>query len=72
MHARTLRAAALVAVMVWSSVAHGEGQEEKLRSKLAQPFFSNVEWVTDYAEALRKAKEEKKLVFAYFTRSYYP
>ena len=72
MHARRLLAATLVAVGVVSSVARGEGQEEKLRSKLAQPFVSNVEWVTDYEEAIGRAKREGKLVFAYFTRSYYP
>ena len=72
MNARNLRAAVLAAVAAIPSIAHAEGQEDKLRSKLAQPFVGNVEWVTDYAEALRKAKEEGKLVFAYFTRSYYP
>ena len=72
MHARNLRAAALAAVAAISSIAHGEGQEDKLRSKLSQPFVGNVAWVTDYAEALRQAKTEGKLVFAYFSRSYYP
>jgi hypothetical protein len=72
MHVRSWRAAALAAVGMLSSVAHGEGQQEKLQSKLAQPFVSNVPWVTDYEEALRRAKQEGKLVFAYFTRSYYP
>ncbi|MFI5402927.1 MAG: hypothetical protein ACHQ1G_08325 [Planctomycetota bacterium] len=72
MDARTLRAAALAAVAALSSAAHGEGQEDKLRSKLAQPFVGNVAWVTDYEVALETAKKENKLVFAYFTRSYYP
>jgi len=72
MDARNLRAAVLAAVAALSSAAHGGGQEDKLRSKLSQPFVENVEWVTDYKEALRRAKEERKLVFAYFTRSYYP
>jgi hypothetical protein len=72
MHARSLRVAALAAVGVLSSLAHGEGQEAKLRSKLTQPFVENVDWVRDYREALDRARHEGKLVFAYFTRSYYP
>ncbi len=72
MDVRTLRTAALAAVVALSSTAHGGGQEDKLRSKLSQPFVENADWVTDYGQALRKAKEENKPVFAYFTRSYYP
>jgi hypothetical protein len=72
MNASKLRAAVLAAVAALSSAAHGEGKDEKLRSKLAQPFVGNAAWVTDYEEALRRAKKENKLVFAYFTRSYYP
>lgn len=72
MHARKMRAAVFAAAMGFSTLAHADGLEEKLRSKLQEPFVGNVAWVTDYEEALRQAKKEGKLVFAYFTRSYYP
>jgi hypothetical protein len=49
-----------------------ETLEQKLEAKLKEPFVSNAPWVLDLAEATKKAKEEKKLVFAYFTRSYSP
>jgi hypothetical protein len=53
-------------------VANGEDLEANLKSKLAQPFVANADWATDYGKALARAKQEGKLVFAYFTRSYYP
>lgn len=46
--------------------------EQKLEKKLKEPFVSNASWVLDYAEAMKKATEENKVIFAYFTRSYSP
>ena len=43
---------------------------KKRDAKLAEPFLKNAEWVTDYDQALKTAAESKKLIFAYFTRSY--
>jgi len=39
-------------------------------AKMAKEFISNAAWVTDYDEARKMAKEEGKLIFVYFTRSY--
>lgn len=45
---------------------------KKLEAKLNEKFLKNAEWVTDYDAALAKAKESKKLIFGYFSRSYAP
>lgn len=43
----------------------------KLRTeKLAKPVFTKATWVTDYDAARAQAKQEGKLLFTYFTRSY--
>jgi hypothetical protein len=76
---RTVRtpatALALLLAMAASSSAQapeGETLEQKLEAKLKEPFVSNANWVLDYAEAMKRAKEENKVIFAYFTRSYSP
>ena len=48
-----------------------QGQMQKnFDDKMAKDFISNAAWVTDYDEARKTAKEEGKLIFVYFTRSY--
>jgi hypothetical protein len=76
---RTVRtpttALTLLLAMAASSPAQApEGQtlEQKLEAKLKEPFVANAPWVLDYAEAMKKAKAENKIIFAYFTRSYSP
>jgi hypothetical protein len=46
--------------------------QDKLDAKLKEAFVSKVPWVLDFAEAMKKAKAENKLIFVYFTRSYSP
>lgn len=41
-----------------------------LEAKLAKPFVAAGGWITDYDEARALAAKEKKVIFAYFTRSY--
>ena len=43
-------------------------REEKLASK----FLQNANWITNYDKARTEAKKSKKVIFAYFTRSYAP
>ncbi len=71
---RTVRssAIALALLLVMAATASAQSNEEKLEAKLKEPFVANAPWVLDYADALKQAKEGKKLVFAYFTRSYSP
>ena len=38
--------------------------------KLAKPVFQAANWLFDYDEARKQAKEQDKLLFTYFTRSY--
>lgn len=50
-----------------------KSQEEfiKLRDeKLAKPVFKLAKWNTDYDAVRAEAKASKKLILAYFTRSY--
>ena len=63
-------ALALSAVLCSTSLA--QSLEEKLAKKLKSPFIQNAAWELDYDAALQKAKEQKKLVFAYFSRSFAP
>lgn len=49
-----------------------ESDEEKLEKKLKTEFVKKGGWIVDFDEACKKAKEEKKPIFAYFTRSYAP
>jgi hypothetical protein len=44
--------------------------EEKRDAKLKEEWLKKVDWITDYDKAREAAKKEKKLIFAYFTRSY--
>jgi hypothetical protein len=61
-----------LALLLAAAASSAQSLEEKLEAKLKEPFVANAPWVLDYGEALAKAKAEKKLVFAYFTRSYSP
>lgn len=46
--------------------------EKKLEKKLKKDFVTKVDWMTDFNKAKEKAEKEKKVIFAYFTRSYSP
>jgi hypothetical protein len=43
-------------------------RDEKLKAE----FLQFADWTTDYDEARKRAKETKRPIFAYFTRSYSP
>jgi hypothetical protein len=67
-----LSAAALTALLALPSTGYAQSLEERLEQKLKKPFMTNAQWVLDYDEALKAAKDEGKAIFAYFTRSYAP
>ncbi len=70
---RTVRSSVTaLALLLAAAASSAQSLEEKLEAKLKEPFVANAPWVLDYQEALAKAKEGKKFVFAYFTRSYSP
>lgn len=59
--------------MAAPAAAQGEETlESKLEHKLAKSFVTHGNWILDYDEARKIAKEEGKLIFVYFTRSYSP
>lgn len=47
-----------------------EQMQKNFDDKMAKEFVSNAAWVTDYDEAKKMAKEQGKVIFVYFTRSY--
>ncbi len=53
-----------------TSAAYAQTMEERRDKKLAEPWVTFVNWVTDYDKALAESKESGKPIFAYFTRSY--
>lgn len=65
-----MRTSALLLAL--SALAAADELQERLDAKLKKDFVANAAWVLDYDEALARAKQEGKLVFAYFTRSYSP
>ncbi len=67
---KTKLAMAILAALSTSALA--ETNEEKLQKKLKAPFLKSVAWELDYDAALKKAKDQNKVIYAYFTRSYAP
>ena len=47
-----------------------EQMQKNFDDKMAKEFVSNAAWVTDYDEAQKMAKDQGKVIFVYFTRSY--
>ena len=45
--------------------------EQQLQSKLAQPFLTRVDWITDYDLARERAAARRQLIFGYFTTAGY-
>ncbi len=55
--------------------AQDKEQERLIRQreqKLKANFLKKADWITDYDQARAKAKQEDKMIFVYFTRSYAP
>ena len=57
-------------VLLLSSTAWAQSNEEKLEEKLKESWLVDGGWITDYDKAREEAKKSGKLIFAYFTRSY--
>lgn len=65
-----------IALFVFCSGLALWAQDEELikrrDQKLAEPWLKKAAWITDYDQAKEEAKKSKKIIFAYFTRSYAP
>jgi hypothetical protein len=46
--------------------------QAKYEAKLELEFIEYGGWITDFDEAMAKAKREDKVLFTYFSRSYAP
>lgn len=62
---------ALLMLFVAPILAQGTADmESKYQEKLKKEFISKVTWEMKLDDAMAKAREQKKLIIGYFTRSY--
>ena len=57
-------------IMAALVLSQAQTLEEKRDKKLAEPWMKSGGWITDYDKARSEAKKNKRLILAYFTRSY--
>lgn len=69
---KVLAAGLLLAPALAAAPGDSDELREKFEKKLALEFVEHGGWITDYDKALEKAKEEGKVLFVYFSRSYAP
>jgi len=67
-----IRSLTALLVLAPGLMATPQGLEEKYEEKLAKRFVRFGGWETDYDAARERAKQEDKLLFVYFSRSYSP
>jgi hypothetical protein len=74
MNSRLLPVAVLLATLLPAQrQERGQDEYKQMRAeKLAKEVFKKAPWIQDYDKARETAKQEGKLIFAYFTRSYTP
>jgi hypothetical protein len=46
--------------------------KQSYAEKIEESWFLDADWIDDYDLARQRAAEEKKFIFAYFTRTYAP
>lgn len=63
---------AVLAIGLAASAAQAQSDEEKYQEKLKKEFVQKAPWVMKLDDALARAREQKKLIIGYFTRSYSP
>jgi hypothetical protein len=63
------RVAIAVGLLVSSACGQAPAptQDDLLAAKLKSSFLQQAPWFTDWDEALAAAKQQRRLVFAYFT-----
>ncbi len=74
MKMNSVNRASLLAALTMAVALPAQATQAKLiearSAKLAKPVFKKADWLFDYDQARARAKEEGKLLFTYFTRSY--
>lgn len=73
---RAIALAALLCTFATLAMAQRQVDPAKMESnyneKLQKAFVEKVAWTKTLEEAKKKAEEQNKLIFGYFTRSYAP
>lgn len=66
----------LAALLVPELSAQRTFDQEQMKANYAEmqthSWFTNGDWITDFAAAKAKARETGRPIFAYFTRTYAP
>ena len=68
----TLAIALAGAALALPTAAQEPDLQAKYEAKISEDWVAHGNWVLDFETAKKKAAEENKLIFAYFTRSYAP
>jgi hypothetical protein len=68
--ASLILAGLIVAPAVSAEPLVPDDYQAKYEAKLELDFIEYGGWITDFDEAMAKAKREDKVLFTYFTRSY--
>lgn len=68
----SLGAALLGAPLLANPQGPAPSNEQKYQKKIHKEFVKYGNWALDYDAVRKQAKEEGKLIFVYFTRSYSP
>lgn len=68
----TVAAALLLAAAVPGAVHAQDDLKAKYEEKLSHEFIPHGGWITDYDQARTRARDEGKVLFVYFSRSYAP
>lgn len=63
---------ALLMLALSATALQAQSMEEKYQEKLKKDFVSKIDWTKSLETAKKQAGDQKKLIFAYFTRSYAP
>lgn len=74
MNTTTVTSACIAAALTVASMLPAQKTQADLiearSAKLEKLVFKKADWLFDYEAAKARAKEENKLLFTYFTRSY--
>jgi ABC-type transport system substrate-binding protein len=68
----SLAAGLLFAPAVTAATTSADEMQERYEKKLKLKFIEYGGWITDFDQARSTAKEQGKVLFVYFSRSYAP
>ena len=62
----------LALALTGSVLAQDDAMAENYKKKMKKDFVSKIPWETSFEAARKKAKEQNKVIYGYFSRSYAP